>query len=72
MEKIRNLMERVASLELQNQVRDALEKQGIEISDIDSRSVTLTSERDAFESLAILKREIPFIKGKVDDNILSW
>ena len=72
MEKLRNLMERVASLELQKQVRDVLEKEGIEIFDIDNRSVTLTSERDAFESLAILKREIPFIKGKVDDNILSW
>ena len=72
MEKIRDLMKRVASLELQKQVRDALEKQGIEVSDIDPRSVTLTSERDAFESLAILKREIPFLKGKVDDNILSW
>jgi len=72
MEKLRNLMKRVASLELQKQVRDVLEKEGIEIFDIDNRSVTLTSERDAFESLAILKREIPFIKGKVDDNILSW
>lgn len=72
MEKLRNLMKRVASLELQKKVRDVLEKEGIEIFDIDSRSVTLTSERDAFESLAILKREIPFIKGKVDDNILSW